>query len=156
MHLFKYRWTASVCAILGAAVLALTPAAAAYGAPLPRTAEAYGVMLRRPVWPYDTGVLSESGIVMDLDSGAVLYGQRIHMQEAPASITKLLTALVVLENAALDEQVVFSHDAVYNVEGREMSSRWRTASICCCWHPLTSPPTPLQSMWREAGTDSST
>ena len=117
MHLFKYRWTASVCAILGAAVLALTPAAAAYGAPLPRTAEAYGVMLRRPVWPYDTGVLSESGIVLDLDSGAVLYGQRIHMQEAPASITKLLTALVVLENAALDEQVVFSHDAVYNVEG---------------------------------------
>ena len=117
MHLFKYRWTASVCAILGAAVLALTPAVAAYGAPLPRTAETYGVMLRRPVWPYDTGVLSESGIVMDLDSGAVLYGQRIHMQEAPASITKLLTALVVLENAALDEQVVFSHDAVYNVEG---------------------------------------
>lgn len=117
MHYFKYRWTVSACALLGAAVLALTPAAAVYGATFPRTAGVSGVMLQKPVWPYDTGVLSESGIVMDLDSGAVLYGQRIHMQEAPASITKLLTALVVLENASLDERVVYSHDAVYNVEG---------------------------------------
>ena len=53
---------------------------------------------------------------MDLDSGAVLFAQNIHVQEYPASITKLLTALVVVENASMDEQVTFSHDAVYNVE----------------------------------------
>ena len=117
MQFFKYRWPASACALIGAAVLAVTPAMASYGAIMPRAGEVIAVTLARPVWPYDTGVLSESGIVMDLDSGAVLYGQRIHMQEAPASITKLLTALVVLENASLDERVVYSHDAVYNVEG---------------------------------------
>ena len=38
------------------------------------------------------------------------------MQKYPASITKLLTALVVVENASMDDQVTFSHDAVYNVE----------------------------------------
>lgn len=27
-----------------------------------------------------------------------------------------MTALVVVENASMDEQVTFSHDAVYNVE----------------------------------------
>lgn len=67
-------------------------------------------------WPEQGTIESESGIVMDADSGAVLYGQRIHMQEAPASITKLLTALIVLENADLDDTVTYSHDAVANVE----------------------------------------
>lgn len=70
----------------------------------------------KPDWPADTGVQSEAGIVMDMDSGAVLFAQNIHVQLPPASITKLLTALVVAENASMDEQVVFSHDAVYNVE----------------------------------------
>lgn len=70
----------------------------------------------KPDWPSDTGVQSEAGIVMDMDSGAVLFAQNIHVQLPPASITKLLTALVAAENAAMDEQVVFSHDAVYNVE----------------------------------------
>lgn len=70
----------------------------------------------RPDWPSDTGVQSESGIVMDMDSMAVLFAQGIHEQKAPASITKLLTALVVIENADLDDTVTFSHDAVYNVE----------------------------------------
>lgn len=70
----------------------------------------------KPDWPLDTGCQSEAGIVMDLDSGAVLFAQNIHVQEYPASITKLLTALVVVENASMDEQVTFSHEAVYNVE----------------------------------------
>lgn len=70
----------------------------------------------KPDWPSDTGIESEAGIVMDADSGAVLFGQNIHVQKAPASITKILTALVVIENSSLDDTVTFSHDAVYNVE----------------------------------------
>lgn len=71
----------------------------------------------RPDWPTDTGVQSEAGIVMDMDSGAVLFAQNIHEQKIPASITKLLTALVVIENTDdLDGKVTFSHDAIYNVE----------------------------------------
>jgi len=70
----------------------------------------------KPDWPADTGVQSEAGIVMDMDSGAVLFAQNIHVQLPPASITKLLTALVVAEHASMDAQVMFSHDAVYNVE----------------------------------------
>lgn len=70
----------------------------------------------KPDWPLDTGCQSEAGIVMDMDSGAVLFAQNIHVQKYPASITKLLTALVVVENTSMDDQVTFSHDAVYNVE----------------------------------------
>ena len=71
-----------------------------------------------PVWPDDSGVNleSEAGVVMDADSGAVLYGKNSREQYYPASITKIMTALLVLENCSMDEMVTFSYDAVYNVE----------------------------------------
>ncbi len=67
-------------------------------------------------WPSDTGIMAEAGIVIDESNGTVLFGQNIHVAYAPASITKLLTALVVAERVSLDDRVTFSHDAVYNVE----------------------------------------
>lgn len=70
----------------------------------------------KPDWPADMGVLAEAGIVIDADSGTVIFGQKIHEPYPPASITKILTALLVLENNGLDETVTFSRDAVYNVE----------------------------------------
>lgn len=69
-----------------------------------------------PEWPADTGIQAEAGIVVDVDSGAVLFGQKIHSTYPPASITKVLTALVVLENSSPEEMVTFSKNAVNNVE----------------------------------------
>ncbi|HBM48043.1 MAG TPA: peptidase S11 [Lachnoclostridium sp.] len=60
--------------------------------------------------------MAEAGIVMDMDSGAILYGQNIHLTYPPASITKILTALIVLENCSLDDTVTFSTTAVNQVE----------------------------------------
>ena len=54
-----------------------------------------GTALARPDWPSDMGIMAEGGIVMDFNSGAVIFGQNIHQASPPASITKLLTALVV-------------------------------------------------------------
>lgn len=70
----------------------------------------------KPDWPADTGIMADSGIVIDADSGAVLFGQNIHNAYPPASITKILTALIVLENCELDETVTFSESAMMNVE----------------------------------------
>lgn len=70
----------------------------------------------KPDWPSDMGIQAEAGIVMDVDSGAVLFGQNIHSPYPPASITKILTALIVLDNSSLDEMVTFSKDSIYNVE----------------------------------------
>ncbi|MFR4439175.1 MAG: D-alanyl-D-alanine carboxypeptidase family protein [Hungatella sp.] len=70
----------------------------------------------KPDWPADTGIMAEAGIVMDADTGTMIFGQNSRQTYYPASITKILTALVVLEHAALDEQVTFSYDAVNNVE----------------------------------------
>lgn len=67
-------------------------------------------------WPSDVSVEAEGAILMDADTGTVLWGQNIHNQYFPASITKIMTALLVIENCNLDEIVTFSHDAVFNVE----------------------------------------
>lgn len=66
-------------------------------------------------FPY-TELTAGAGVVLDADTGAVLFQKNMHEKMAPASITKVLTALVVLEHCDLDEQVTFSHDDVYNVD----------------------------------------
>lgn len=63
-------------------------------------------------WPSGPQIYSESGIVMDIDSGAILYAKNIDDQHYPASITKVMTALVALENYELDETVKFTWDDI--------------------------------------------
>lgn len=48
---------------------------------------------------------SKSSIVMDLDSGRVLYSKNSNEKRLIASTTKILTAIVAIENAKLDEMV---------------------------------------------------
>ena len=59
----------------------------------------------RADWPSDTGIEAEAGAVMDVDTGTMLFGQNSHVEYYPASITKILTALVVLEHADLTDTV---------------------------------------------------
>ena len=63
-------------------------------------------------WPQGPQVYGNAAIVMDINSGAVVYGKRINDPHYPASITKLLTALVALENASLDDEVLFSQESI--------------------------------------------
>lgn len=75
-----------------------------------------------PSWPSGIAIEAEGGIVMDADSGAVLYGKNMNESYFPASITKILTALIVIENCNLDDVVTYSHNAVYNVEAGSSSA----------------------------------
>lgn len=63
-------------------------------------------------WPAGPQIYSESGIVMDMDSGAILYAKNIDSQHYPASITKIMTALVALENYKLTDRVTFTQECV--------------------------------------------
>lgn len=75
-----------------------------------------------PSWPDNVSISAEGGILMDANSGAVLYGKNIDAVYYPASITKIMTALVVLENCSLDDVVTFSKSAVYSVESGSSSA----------------------------------
>lgn len=63
-------------------------------------------------WPQGPGTYGEAAIVMEVGTGAILYSKNIDERHFPASITKVLTALVALENGQLTDQVAFSHDCV--------------------------------------------
>lgn len=61
-------------------------------------------------WPTGPNIFSEAGIVMDVDTGAILYAKNIDNPHYPASITKILTALVALENSELTDTVTVSRE----------------------------------------------
>lgn len=63
-------------------------------------------------WPKGSGTYGESAIVMEVSTGAILYAKNIDAKQYPASITKVLTALLALENGEFSDKVTFSHDSV--------------------------------------------
>lgn len=63
-------------------------------------------------WVKGPGTYGEAAVVMEVSTGAVLYAKSIDSKQYPASITKILTALVALENGELSDEVTFSHDSV--------------------------------------------
>ncbi len=68
-------------------------------------------------WPTGPSVYAESAIVMEADTGAILYAKDIDAKRYPASITKIMTALVVLEQCEdLNEQMEYSYHATHSIE----------------------------------------
>ena len=61
-------------------------------------------------------IAAESVILYDVTHDRVLYEKNADTKRYPASITKLMTALLVLENAGLNETVTYSEMAVTNLE----------------------------------------
>ena len=66
-------------------------------------------------WPEGPVIPAEAAILMDANTKTILYSKNIDEKLYPASTTKIMTCLLAVENAKLDEQVVFSHDAVFSV-----------------------------------------
>lgn len=56
-----------------------------------------------------------SACLMDADSGQVLYEKNMDTQLAPASITKIMTVLLGVENGNWSDIITMSHDAVFSV-----------------------------------------
>lgn len=61
------------------------------------------------------GLVAESAILIDADTGVVLYEKSPDKRLYPASITKILTSLLTLENCKLDEKIKHSHEAIYGI-----------------------------------------
>ncbi len=60
-------------------------------------------------------------MLLDAATGQVLYGKNQDQQFYPASITKVMTALVVLERCNLNDIVTFSETATTNLESGAVS-----------------------------------
>ncbi|GAB4186078.1 MAG: D-alanyl-D-alanine carboxypeptidase family protein [Simkaniaceae bacterium] len=67
--------------------------------------------------PLDVKIRARSGILMNADTGAILYQKNAHETSFPASITKIATALYVLEKQAdkLDTAITFPNECLTSV-----------------------------------------
>lgn len=85
-----------------------------------------------PGWPEGQAIQAAAGVVLDMDTGTWLYSKNCDRQLYPASITKIMTALLTIENADLDAVMTCS-PIVYELdenasntglsEGEQMSIR---------------------------------
>lgn len=65
--------------------------------------------------PNIPSVYSPACILMEASSGKVLYSKNANTRMFPASTTKIMTAILTLENCQLDDIAVVSHNAVYSI-----------------------------------------
>lgn len=69
-----------------------------------------------------------SAILMDMDSGRILYAKNIHQPRSVASISKIMTAVVALDNKSLDDKVIVGNEikkaygsGIYIKEGEKLT-----------------------------------
>ena len=96
-------------------------------------------------WPEGPILNARSAILMDADSGAILYAKNIHEKLYPASTTKILTAYIARQNSELNEMIEYSDTAVHSIEVIPTSaskpvkrSRWNNPSTVCWWAPAVN------------------
>lgn len=63
-------------------------------------------------WPQGPSITAGSAILIDADTGTILYSKNIHQKMYPASTTKMLTCLIAAENLDLNDTVTFSQSAI--------------------------------------------
>lgn len=68
------------------------------------------------VWPSGPELSCGGAVLIEAGTGAILYEKNATERLYPASTTKLMTTLLAMENAALGETVVISHNAVYDID----------------------------------------
>jgi serine-type D-Ala-D-Ala carboxypeptidase (penicillin-binding protein 5/6) len=71
---------------------------------------------------------AQAAVLIDINSGKVLYEKNANQKYGPASTTKVMTALITLEKAKLDEKVIVGPkppyedgSKIYVIEGEELT-----------------------------------
>ena len=91
---------------LGSSVAAQAATVTANGTPAPVASDSIAG------WPAAPAVTSETAVLIDADTGAVLYDKGMDEYRYPASTTKILTAYLALKYGNLDDVLTVSSDAV--------------------------------------------
>ncbi len=74
-------------------------------------------------YQYISPIINAKGsVIMDRKTGTILFGENIHERMPIASITKLMTVLIILEENDFGEIVKISHNAA-NIQGSTMFLR---------------------------------
>ena len=66
-------------------------------------------------WPQAPSIYGASAILMDADSGAILYASNAHERLYPASITKIMTGLLAIENLNLNDTITYTNQILITI-----------------------------------------
>ncbi len=66
-------------------------------------------------WPEPPGINAPSAILIEASTGSILYEKDAKRAMYPASTTKIMTALLAIENSRLTETVTMSYDATHSM-----------------------------------------
>ena len=61
-------------------------------------------------------IYSESAILIESKTGKILYDKDIYSRKYPASTTKILTAIIAIEECDLEEKARASHEAIFSIK----------------------------------------
>ncbi len=64
----------------------------------------------------EPNIYSEAAILIEFKTGTILYEKNMHKKMYPASTTKMLTAIIAIENCNLDDTATASDNAVNSIE----------------------------------------
>ena len=73
------------------------------------------ILLSNLSFASEPNVDSTAAILVEESTGKILYEKNAYEKMYPASTTKILTAILVLENCNLNEMATVSHNAVYSL-----------------------------------------
>lgn len=66
-------------------------------------------------WPQGPAVSARAAILMEAETGTILYAKNVHEHLYPASTTKILTAYIARQNSSMDEVVEYSAEAINSI-----------------------------------------
>ena len=120
-----------IAAVLGAAVIMVSSVTAqaavtTNGTPGPVATDSVAN------WPAGPAITSETAVLIDADTGAVLYDKGMDECRYPASTTKLMTLLVAIENSSPKDPVTFTETGIRDAQlGETMTMKdcWMAAYI---------------------------
>ena len=69
----------------------------------------------------DDAVTAQAGALFDVTDSSVIYGKNIYDQMYPASITKVMTAIIAIEEGNLSDAVTANDDVVIREAGASMA-----------------------------------
>ena len=63
----------------------------------------------------EPAIASTAALLVETSTGKILYEKNAYEKMYPASTTKVMTAILVLENCNLNEMATVSHNAIYSL-----------------------------------------
>ena len=83
---------------------------------LPKVKASEGDLVNNTTKDKKLEVYSEAAILIEQETGKILYKKNIDKKMYPASTTKLLTAILAIEKCDLNESVIASKEAVRSIK----------------------------------------